>query len=321
MINFERLRCLHAIATHGSVSAAAAALHVTNSAVSQQIAKLEQELAQPLLEPNGRGVRLTDAASRLVAHTERILSLMERAEAELDEKRGVVFGQITVAAFATAARGLAPDAFRIIRDKSPQLRVMLNEQEPRDALALLIRGDCDLAIAQDWENAPLPELKGLSRVHLLDDIADIALPADHPLSRRAVIDLDELRSDRWITWGPGPVLSDTHVPASWCRDWLVQTLRSRGHEPIVAHTAGEHATQLALVGAGLGVCVIPRLGRDPLPRGVCIVGVRPTLRRSVYALWRASSTRRSAIGVAVDAFRSAASMIATSRLSNRGKRK
>jgi DNA-binding transcriptional LysR family regulator len=79
---------------------------------------------------------------------------------------------------------------------------------------------------------------------------------------------------------------------------------------VIAHTACEHATQLALVAAGLGVCVIPRLGRDPLPRGVRIVAVRPTLRRHVYALWRASNTRRRAIGVTIEAFRTSASMIA-----------
>jgi DNA-binding transcriptional LysR family regulator len=310
MINFERLRTLHAVAAHGSVNAAATALHVTNSAISQQIAKLEIELGQSLLEPNGRGVRLTDAAAMLVGRTQQILSLMESAEAEFDAQRGTVFGQITVAAFPTAARGLAPHALRTLRDTCPQLRVVLIEQEPREAVALLIRGDCELVITQDWENAPLPQLQYLSKAQLLDDIADIALPASHPMSRREIVDLDDLRSEQWITWGQGPAISDAHIPASWCRDWLVHTLRSRGHEPVVAHTACEHATQLALVAAGLGVCVIPRLGRDPLPRGVRIVAVRPTLRRQVYALWRSASTRRSAIGVTVEAFRAAASVIA-----------
>jgi molybdate transport repressor ModE-like protein len=63
MLSFERLRILHAVATYGSVNAAASALHVINSAVSQQIAKLESELGRPLLERNGRGARLTDAAA------------------------------------------------------------------------------------------------------------------------------------------------------------------------------------------------------------------------------------------------------------------
>ena len=105
MLNFERLRTLHAVASHGSVNAAASALHVTSSAVSQQIAKLESELGQSLLERNGRGVRVTDAAAALVAHTQRMLTLMENAEADFEAKRDSIFGRITVAAFPTAARG------------------------------------------------------------------------------------------------------------------------------------------------------------------------------------------------------------------------
>jgi len=298
MLNFERLRVLHAVAAHGSVNAAAAALHVTNSAVSQQIAKLEDELGQSLLEPNGRGIRLTDAAALLVAHTRQILSLMEYAEAELDAQRDTVFGQITVAAFPTAIRGLAPRALQSLHDQHPQLRVVLNEQEPHESVPLLVRGDIDLVIAQDWANAPLPEHEGLSRETLLDDIADIALHAKHPRAASGKIDLDDLASDPWITWQTGSI----------CHDWLLHTLRSRGHEPVIAHTAGEHATQLALVAAGLGACVIPRLGRDPVPLGVRLVAVKPTLRRHVYALWRAENTRRNAIRVTVDAFRASASL-------------
>jgi DNA-binding transcriptional LysR family regulator len=324
MFNFERLRTLHAVAARGSVNGAATALHVTNSAVSQQIAKLESELGQPLLEKNGRGVRLTDAAAVLVDHTQRMLLVMESAEAEFDAQRNRVFGEITVAAFPTAARGLAPLALQSLRNVCPQLGVVLTEQDPPESVPLLVRGDVDLVIAQDWENAPLPQLEGLSKTPLLDDIADIALPPGHPLARREIVDLDDLRSDRWITWGQtGSMLSDMHIPARWCDQWLVYTLRARGHEPVIAHTAGEHATQLALVAAGLGVCVIPRLGRDPLPRGVRIVAVRPTLRRHVYALWRAANTRRRAIGVTVEAFRNSASMIAKAHppIATKGARK
>jgi molybdate transport repressor ModE-like protein len=159
MFNFERLRTLHAVAARGSVNAAATALHVTNSAVSQQIAKLESELGQSLLERSGRGVRLTDAAAALVAHTERMLSEMESAEAEFDAQRNRVFGQITVAAFPTAARGLAPPALQSLRSLCPHLEVVLTEEDPPESIPLLVRGDIDLVIAQDWENAPLPPLE------------------------------------------------------------------------------------------------------------------------------------------------------------------
>jgi molybdate transport repressor ModE-like protein len=310
MLSFDRLRTLHAVASHGSVNAAARALHITNSAVSQQIAKLESELGQSLLERNGRGVRVTDAAAALVAHTQRMIALMESAEADFDAQRNSIFGHIRVAAFPTAARGLAPQALRSLGDTCPQLTVVLTEQEPPVSVPSLVRGDVDLVIAQDWANAPLPPVEGLSKAPLLDDIADIALPASHPLAGRETVDLDDLQSERWISGGhTASSVSETHVPARWCDQWLEYTLRSRGHEPVVAHAAGEYATQIALVAAGLGICVIPRLGRDRLPRGVRIVAVRPPLRRQVYALWRSANTRRRAISVTVEAFRISASMI------------
>ena len=87
----------------------------------------------------------------------------------------------------------------------------------------------------------------------------------------------------------------------------MHTLRRRGHEPRVAHTASEYATQLALVGAGLGAAVIPAAGPRRVPKGVKIVASEPTLRRHVYALWRRDAARRSAILAAIDAFQRAAS--------------
>src|SRR5918993_288820 len=128
MLNLDRLRALHAVSAHGSIIAAAATLNVTTSAVSQQLAKLELETGQTLLERHGRGVRLTDAANALVSRTLRVLSLLEEAEAELESTDSAFAGRITFAAFATAARGLAPQAIAALRKKYPQLAITFHEQ-------------------------------------------------------------------------------------------------------------------------------------------------------------------------------------------------
>ncbi len=192
MLDLERLRALHSVATYGSVSAAADVLHVTTSAVSQQLAKLERETGQKLLERNGRGVRLTDAAELLVAHAERILSLVEQAQADLEAHRGSVVGQLTVAAFPTAVRGLMPSALCALRVDHPELRVLLREEDPMRSMPLVSRGDIDMAVVQDWNNEPLPFHDGLHKGVICDDVADVALPADHPLAGRDTIDLKEL---------------------------------------------------------------------------------------------------------------------------------
>ncbi|MEV7195993.1 LysR family transcriptional regulator [Streptomyces sp. NPDC093510] len=295
MLNLERLRTLDALARHGSVSGAAAGLHVTTSAVSQQMTKLEREVGQQLLAKNGRGVRLTDAGRLLAEHAARILSQVELAQADLEEQRGKAVGELRIGAFPTAMRGLMPATLSALRTDHPGLRVCCHELEPMPAIAAVVRGDIDMAIVLDWYNKPLPVPDGLVKVPLLDDPADIAMPAAHPLADRAEVDLEEFADDEWITWAEG----------EFCHEWLMFTLRGKGVEPRVAHRAEEHHTQLALVAAGLGVCVAPQLGRDPMPAGVRAVPVRQRVRRHVYVVWRADADRRPSIRAAAEALRAA----------------
>src|SRR6187402_1577255 len=307
MLNLDRLRALHAVSAHGSIIAAAETLNVTTSAVSQQLAKLEMETGQTLLERHGRGVRLTDAAAALVTRTHRVLSLLEEAEAELESNDSAVAGQITIAAFATAARGLAPHAIRALLKKYPQLSLTFHEQEPHESIPRLIRRDVDVIIINDWENAPIALPEGLTKAPLFDDVADIALPPGHPLAKAKTIKLSDVSGEEWIAWPSGSI----------CHDFLMHTLRKEGREPKIAHTAGEYETQLALVAAGLGCCVLPRLGRGAIPKGVTVVPSQPALRRHVYAAWRTHSTRRVVIKAAVEEFQAAGKQLASSASSRR----
>lgn len=295
MLNLERLRTLDALARHGSVSAAAAGLHITTSAVSQQLAKLEREVGQQLLAKHGRGVRLTDAGRLLADHAARILSQVELAQSDLEAQRGQVAGELRISAFPTAARGLFPVALAELRKAHPGLRLRSCELEPENGIAGVVRGDLDLAVVLDWYNKPMPVPDGLVKAPLLDDPADVAMPAGHPLAGREEVDLGEFAGDEWITWGEG----------EFCHEWLMFTLRSRGVEPIVGHRAAETHTQLGLVAAGLGVCIVPLLGRHPVPEGVVMVPLKQRVRRHVYVVWRADADRRPSIRAAVEALKSA----------------
>lgn len=297
MFDLRRARSLHAVSRHGTVGAAAAALHVTPSALSQQLAKLEREVGQPLLVRRGRGVVLTDAGVLLVEHTEALLARMAQAETELQAQRGQVTGRMAIAAFATATRAILPAALRELREQYPQLRLESFEHDPAAALSLLSRGNVDVAVIDEWFR-PRPDLpEGVQAEHLLDDVADLALPADHRLAGAdPVIDLGACAGERWITWGEGV----------FGHDWLHRELRKHRADPVFAHTAGEHQTLLALVAAGLGVALVPRLGRGPVPEGVVVKPVRPTATRRVFALWRTDTAARPAIGAATTALRHAA---------------
>ncbi|KUL22782.1 LysR family transcriptional regulator [Streptomyces regalis] len=295
MLNLERLRTLDALARHGSVSGAAEGLHITTSAVSQQMSKLEREVGQQLLAKNGRGVRLTDAGRLLAEHASRILSQVELAQSDLEAQRGKVVGELRLAAFPTAARGLFPSALSALRAAHPALRVRSCELEPEGGIAGVIRGDLDLAVVLDWYNKPMALPEGLVKAHILDDPADVAMPAGHRFADRDEVDLAEFAEDEWITWGEG----------EFCHEWLMFTLRSKGIEPLLGHRAPETHTQLALVAAGLGVCIVPLLGRHPTPAGVVTVPLQQRVRRHVYVVWRADADRRPSIRAAVRALRDA----------------
>jgi DNA-binding transcriptional LysR family regulator len=296
VLNLERLRVLHAVSGAGSVRGAAASLHVTTSAVSQQLARLEREVGQVLIERQGRGIRLTDAGTVLAEHAGRLLDEVERVEADLAARRGAVVGTLTVAAFATAARGLLPAALCALRAAHPRLGVRLTELEPTEAVPALSRGDLDVAVVQDWAEAPLALPDTVARKHLFDDLLDVALPEGHPLAGRDSVTLAELAGAEWITWTSGQI----------CSDWLQETLAGQGFHPRLGHTASEHSTQLALVAAGIGVAIIPRLGREPVPDSVRLVAVRPSLRRRVSVLWRASAQRRPAVRAVIGALEKSA---------------
>lgn len=167
----------------------------------------------------------------------------------------------------------------------------LSEREPHEAIPALRRGHLDVAVVQDWADGVLTVPEGLSRRDLLDDPFDMALPVDHPLADRDSVAVKELAGDDWISWSTGQI----------CHDWLVRTLRADGIEPRVVHTASEHSTQLALVAAGLGVAVIPRLGREPTPPLVRFVPIDPPSTRRIFALWRTSAAARPAIAATLDA--------------------
>ncbi|MFE2351611.1 LysR family transcriptional regulator [Kitasatospora cineracea] len=293
MMDLGRLRALHAVAVHGSVGGAATALGFTPSAISQQIAKLERETRTVLLERQGRGIQLTDAARQLADTAQRVLALVEQAEVTLEEQRGRPAGRLLVAAFPTAARGLLPAVLAELHGTCPELDVRLLESDPYPAAELVARGEVDLAVVQDWATVPLPVQDGLDRLDLGTDPVDLLLPAGHPLAALDAVPVTALRGQRWISVPPGNI----------CHDWLLHTMRETGEEPDVAHRVGEFQTQLALIAAGLGLGLIPRLGRGPLPPGVAARPVTPEPVRRVHALWRTQTSRRPAVTATLTALR------------------
>lgn len=293
MIDLGRLRALHAVAVHGSINAAATALGYTPSAVSQQIAKLERETRTTLLERRGRGIALTDAALSLAETAGSVLTLVEEAEVRLEEQRGEAVGQVVLGGFATACRGLLPAVLTTLAGEHPALDVRVLELDPPNSVDLVTRGEIDVAVVHDWVNTPLAGHESLARAPIGEDVADVLVPANHRLARRESVQPEDLADERWICQPAGTI----------CHDWLLRTVRGVEMEPTVAYQVTEYETQFAFLRAGIGVALVPRLGRGPVPEDVVVVPLLPTPTRRLFAIWREQTTRRPAIKATVSALR------------------
>ncbi|MGD3108482.1 LysR family transcriptional regulator [Streptomyces sp. YGL11-2] len=293
MFDLIRLRALRAVATHGTMTGAASALGYTPSAVSQQIAKLERESGAVLLDRQGGRVELTPAAWLLVEATDEVVAVLERTRARLEEQHGRPTGRLVLAAFPTACRGFAAAALAGLAGRHRALDCRLVESDPHRAISLVVRGEADLAVVHDWHNTPLTLPASLSVAELGEDIADVALPAGHPLAGRDVVTPYDLKGERWIGQGAGAM----------CHDWLVRCFSDLGVAPDIAYQIEEYESQVALLAAGLGVTMLPRLGRGALPPAVRVVPMQPPPSRRLSAVWRARTDRRPALHATLAALR------------------
>ena len=286
MMDLAALRSLEAVHTHGSVVAAAKALGYTPSAVSQQIKRLERQSGVELLERVGRGVVLTGPGRVLVEEGARIASDLERLETDLHANAGQVTGELTLVGFSTSMRGLIGPVVAELMADHPGLRVRLRELEPWDAIAEVADGTADVALVHRWGDVVLEIPEHLDRRIVHHDEAEVILRADHPLAGRGHVTPQDLAEERWIATPEGTI----------CRQWLIRMYAGTGRLPHIEHTAMEFASHLALVSAGLGIALIPRLGRGPLPDGLRAVRVHdPVPSREAIVLWRRSQGRSPAV--------------------------
>jgi len=292
MIDLAALASLRAVDQHGSVIGAAQASGYTPSAVSQQIKKLERQVGLPLLERVGRGVVLTPQGRTLVDDGSRLLEDLERVQSRLHGDADRVTGRLRIATFATALRGLMAPIARSLMDAHPDLELTLMDHEPWASIDLVASGQADLAIAHSWGDVPLVIPDHLSGHVLLHDRADVIVWAGHPLATRSRVSPKDLVHESWVATPEGTI----------CRQWLRRMYDGTGHAPRIAHVANDFDSHLAMVAAGLGIALVPRLGRSPLPDGtVAVVAHRPDPTREIVAVHRASMTHSPAVRSVLEA--------------------
>lgn len=292
--SLHRLRLLRELERRGTVTAVAAAMAYTVSAVSQQLALLEREAGTPLFERRGRRIALTEAGLVLAGHAQTILSAVEDAGHAMESARAGVGTTLTAGVWASVATTLLPAGVRVLARDHPGVEVRSRELAPEDTTGAVRDGSLDLAFVLDYSSYPMARVLELTRTA-------IAVESLHVVTPRGALDarevaLSDLAGQPWVL---------AHARSHFGRAVRI-ACREAGFEPDIRHEAGEQSTALALVGAGLGVTLASDLGLSTSTADVDVLPLSDALTRTVSIAFRERDARRRPLQAFVEAFTEAA---------------
>lgn len=302
-----RLTTLRVFARCGTVGATAELTGYSPSAVSAQLRELQRVLGMDLLTKDGRGVRLTATGRFLVTGSDTLIAEWERLRAEALEAGGQTQSRFGLGGFSSAAAQLLAPLASTLRSAHPMLEVQVLEANPSRCLDLLVAERIDLAvIVARQSHSHIDEDQRFEQTILLTDPLDVILPSDHRLASRGTVTLEELATEPWVTEAPGSAYHSLFAAA----------FTAVGVTPRIAHEAVEWETQIAFVGAGLGVGLLPRLA--PLRSAENVVRLpisgRGKPARRVLAAVRKGSLKSPLIKRSLDILNARSERILTERL-------
>ncbi|MCX5443683.1 MULTISPECIES: LysR family transcriptional regulator [unclassified Streptomyces] len=248
MLNVRRLLLLAEVAERGSLTAAAEALSMTTSAASQQMSLLEREAGQPLIERLPRGARTTAAGAALAERGRAIRRELQAAEADLEAFGHLDRGVVTLGSFPTASASLLPLALTRFRRAHPQVRTVVRAGVLAQLREMLHTGEVELSLLWDYDWNRVDDDQ-LILTPLLEDPTVLVVPTSSPLVSSDHVRLSDLADQEWI------IRAENHPVA----DVLRRACRQAGFEPRIAYASHDYQEAQAMVAAGLGLALAPRL--------------------------------------------------------------
>lgn len=297
LMSVERLRVLRELADRGTVAAVAAALSMTPSAVSQQLKALAREAGVPLLEPDGRRVRLTDAGRALVVRADEVLAAVERAAAEMASYRGSARGQVRVALFPSGAALLLPHVLTELAASGVEVVARDEDVPPSEVPRLL--ADYDVVLTHRDERSPSVGGARVSSRVLMREPIDVVVGPGHRFARNATVMPAELADETWISVRGGFPVDDV----------LRSIATVTGVQPRIAQRLNDFTVIEALVADGYGIALMPHYAvRHPDLLMLRLTGVRAA--RLYDLATRPHAEKRPAVAAVLAAFQTAARKVA-----------
>jgi len=273
-MELKQLRVLQAVGETGSFSAAADRLDYTQPAVSKIVATLERQLGVTLVDRGIRPLRLTEAGSAVVQRATAAFEQIAAAELEVEAIANLSAGSLRVGTFSSAGAAMVVDALRAFRKSYPDVDVSITEiGMPSAVTRSLRRGDLDVAVSFDYPEIDDTFADDLAQVHLLDDPFDVVVPRGHELEREQTIPFADLAGENWLLGDFGRDSPSFRMIDRRCRE--------AGFDPHVAYRVNDCQMAQALVAAGEGIALLPRIMLQAKHRGVAIrpLATDPPMRR------------------------------------------
>lgn len=298
-MDVRHLELLRELADRGSVTRVAAATHRTPSAVSQQLKAAQRELGSALVEPAGRGLRLTDAGRLLAAGGRQVAAALEQVQAQWDAFRGQPTGSVSIAMLPSAATFLLAGVIADLGELPITLRC--NDIDIAEAEFGGFVVDHDIVIAHSLTSRAPAGTDGLLTVPLVREPLDIAMATTHPLAAAHSVRSEDLVDAEWIG-----------VPVGYPFDTVLQSIeRETGVAPNVYQRLRDNRLIESLVAASDRLAVLPRF-TTPTDNGVTLRPLRgiPSARY-VFAVLRPDRAERLAVRRVLEAFVRVAAAVGT----------
>ncbi len=243
-MEIHQLRYFIAVADEGSFSRAAGKVRVAQPSLSQQIRKLEAEVGQPLFDRLPRSVVLTEAGRCFIDYARQILTSISEARRCVDELKGEITGRLAVGAIPTIAPYVLPELVGKFQKHYSEVTLEIVEDVTDGITKRVEAGELDVALVSTCKQSPTLRRESLGNEPLL-----ALLPKGHPLAKKSQVELDDLKSQRFL------LLHEMH-----CLSQQVHhLLESRRFRPEMALAGSQLGTIANMVAASIGVSIVPQM--------------------------------------------------------------